>query len=161
MRLTAEQQAKAVEYLGGPCRIEQAARLLAVPYADFAASWTEGRADAERGADTDAGQWYLACQQARARYVATTRSQAQAVAGSRESSDLLALALTIENDEGPLASDDADVRQRSPLLRWSDRMEEPGANSELRRIGQDYQRSAHALFSAMLADDVQRRGAIV
>jgi hypothetical protein len=162
VKLTAEQGAKAVEYLGGPCKIEQAARMLGVPYPVFWQDWTTGRADAEAGRDTDAADWYLACQSARARYIATTRSEAQAVAGSRESSDLLALAREIENDEGPLAGDEDDVRKSSPLLNVTDRLSDPtlpeDARATLKSAHEDASRSLHALFSAIATDDARKRG---
>lgn len=119
MNLTPEQVAQVVEYLEGPAKVEEAARMLAVPFSDFSEDWTKGRADTEHKTDSRAARFYLDAMAARARCVATLRSDAQATAGTRESSDLLRLADALSTDVGPLVSDDDDVR-RSPLLRVVD-----------------------------------------
>lgn len=122
MNLTPEQREQVVSWLEGPAKIEQAGRMLAVPYADFVEDWTTGRADSDHRRDTEAARFYQDAQAARHRYIATLRSDAEAVAAvnPREAESKLKLAATMESDTGPLANEEDDVRKSSRFLRVAD-----------------------------------------
>jgi hypothetical protein len=58
--------------------------------------------------------------------------------------------------------DEDDVRQRSLILRVSDRLDDPtlpaDVRQELQAASADAHRSMHKLFGAMVRDDARRRG---
>lgn len=76
-----------------------------VPYSALAGDWTTGRSDAEQGRDTLEAAFYHEAQAARSRHIATARARAQAAAGTRESTDLLAYVKALEAEEEPLDDD--------------------------------------------------------
>lgn len=160
MNLTAEQAEQVVQYLTGPAKVEEAARMLGVPLSRFREDWTKGRRDSERDEDTPEAKLYLDAMAARARCLAVLRSDADAAAGTREASDKLALARELEQDAGPFVEDDDDLRKRSADLHALDLLSSNDLTdterAELKALHEDFTRKGLALFSRMLAVEARR-----
>lgn len=122
--MTAEQREAAVRHLGNGATLHETASLVHVSQAIFRLDWVEGRRDSEQGEDTDAARWYRDAQAARARKKATLRAQAEAVAGSRESADLLAVLRALESEIEPTAL--VEETERVDITTWTPRARELG-----------------------------------
>jgi hypothetical protein len=103
--MNAAQRTEVVGYLGNGSKLREAASMAEASWASFAADWTAGRRDFEIGDDSPEATFYRDAQSARSRHIASTRAEAAATAGSRESTDLLAYVRQLESEAEPLDID--------------------------------------------------------
>ncbi|MGZ8707472.1 MAG: hypothetical protein ACXW0R_08810 [Gaiellaceae bacterium] len=106
MKLTSEQAEKAIQHLGNGARIREACDMVHASWRDFSSTWIAGRNDSEAGKVSQDATFFREARAARARHIATRRAEAAAVAGSRESSDLIAYVRELEAEQEPLTDDD-------------------------------------------------------
>jgi hypothetical protein len=116
--MNAGSRAEIVDYLANGAKLREACAMAAVPWAALSADWTEGRRAFEANEDSQAATFYSEAQAARMRARATFRAEAAAVAGTRESADLLAVVRALEAEDEPIAGDgdDPNAWRSQPLF---------------------------------------------
>jgi hypothetical protein len=144
VRLTDEQIEGALANLGNGSTIREAALMVGAPWTTFAADWLAGRADHEGDRDTPEAEFYRKAQAARANQCARARAQAKAVAGTRESSDLLAYVKALESEVEPLA-EEGDKPNAVRLLAHE--------SPDVRAAAEDVQTACRTLLHVLTAKD--------
>lgn len=153
-----EQREGATRYLGEGAKLREAAGMVGASWRDFARDWTLGRRDSEADKESDLAAWYRAATGARARIRAVKRREAAEVAGSRESSDLLAYVRALEEEEEPFAEEEHGVREERPILNLSDRIEvesDPAERERMRDVLQKGTEALHEMFSEMARQEMR------
>jgi hypothetical protein len=97
------QRDRVVRLLSDGATLREAALISQVPWPAFAREWNRCRKEHEAGAQSVGSRWYSLCQAERAAYRATLRSIAMSKAGTRASSDTLALLKHLESEPEPTA----------------------------------------------------------
>lgn len=124
-----------------------------MPLNVFEQEWRRGRRDAENGQDSDAADFYLSAQSAMARVQARLVAESHAASGSRESQDTLRLAEYLRGLAEPFADEEVgDVRQASPTLNLTDRIEvrhDPAERERMRAALRAGTEGLYAMFSEM------------
>ncbi len=118
--MTNEQAEAVIANLGAGSTMREAAAMARLPWRTFANAWTKGRAAFEQDEATEQADFYARASSARARHVATKRAEAAAVAGSRESQDLLQYVKALESEAEPLAEEDASIPSAVALYSHED-----------------------------------------
>jgi len=141
--VTAESRAEIVDYLANGAKLREACAMAGVPWAALSADWTEGRRAFEANEGSEAARFYAEAQAARMRARATFRAEAAAVAGTRESADLLAVVRALEAEEEPLADDtDPNAWRSQPLFLDAD---DPDVREAQHEAQLAYVRLLHAI----------------
>jgi hypothetical protein len=144
------------ENVGKGAKFTEAAALAGIVPAEVEARWKAGAYDLARGVESDEAEFVASSRAARARYTATLRALAEAASGTRESSDLLALAREVEADPEP-STVDTGGRESIPYLHAGDLLASGRLSDEdaarLSAAHEAYTRAGLALFGTLL--DVQ------
>lgn len=99
--MTKKQKDRVVQLLSDGTTLREAASIAQVPWSEFAREWSCSRKEHEDGKATAGSRWYSICQAGRAAYRATLRAKAAEKAGTKASSDSLALLKYLEGEQDP------------------------------------------------------------
>jgi hypothetical protein len=110
--VTAEQRAEATRYRTNGSKMIECAHMVGATWEDYAADWKQGANDLTTGRETDEAAFVRNSREVFARHCATTRAEAVATAGSRESADRLAYLRDLLAEAEPL--DEVDDAGRPP-----------------------------------------------
>jgi len=143
--MTPEQRERAVELLGDGATIRETAALVKLTERAFSAEWVKGRQESEDGVESESASWYRAAQAARASIRATYRAEAADEAGSRRSSDLLAVLSRLEAEDEPAAVAADDHYDRTRL--------------RVESMSQETAMKMQDAFASMLRDETAARDA--
>jgi hypothetical protein len=138
--VNAEVADRVVELLGEGATFREAGALVNLSARDFDTEWSRGASDLAGGHDSDAATWVQRCRASYASFTASIRAEAVEEAGSRRSSDLLAILARREAEKEPDAvSEEADVRTTAML-------DVEGMPVEWRERHEAAKKDLHALF---------------
>jgi hypothetical protein len=151
-----------IENVGKGAKWAEAAALAGMVPAEVESRWRAGAHDLARGVESDEAEFVASARAARARYTATLRALAEASSGTRESSDLLALAREVEAD-AELADVDTGGRSSKPDLVVRDMIARadltPSTRAKLKAAHENFTRAGLDLFAEIMdVQDRQREG---
>jgi hypothetical protein len=160
--VTPEQREAATDYIANGATLREAGSLCGVPWADFARCYAGGRMDFASGIESEDAAWYVVTDAASASFDAALRSRVADSAGTRESSDLLALLRHRESQEEPVAQSETSVRDTDPLLVLRDEIDDPTTPAEererLQGILRDLSMAMNAAFVEITRPERRRVG---
>jgi hypothetical protein len=146
--MTKKQRDRIVQLLGDGATLRESASIAQIPWRAFEREWSACRREHEAGKTSADSRWYAICQSNRSAYRATLRATAAQRAGTKASSDSLALLKHLEVEPEPGSERDE--------IRPAPRVFTEAKDEETKRLAREAMEASTALLEKLAANQAER-----